>query len=252
MSAPNNTLDKETHARILAEKIIPDSGLNDVLSHDRPKAIILAGQPGAGKGGLARRAEFELSDDVVKIDPDELRKHHPDVGAFRKALPYTWSGQTHGDASRWADELLDATVVSKKNLIFDTTLSNGQWGSELIKDLQARGYDVEVRAIAAHRLESELGVDARFGQSLDENGFGRHVPEAARDAIYSKLPGSLDTIHAQADAPIRLFSREGAELYDSRTDTRLPGVALEEAREARLKDPNITRGLRDGWKEQQT
>ncbi len=41
-------------------------------------------------------------------------------------------------------------------------------------------------------------------------------------------------------------------MYDSRTDTRLPGAALEEARDARLKDAGITRDLRDGWKEQQT
>lgn len=94
MSAPGNPLDKEEHARILAEKIIPDSGLEEAISHEKPKAVILAGQPGAGKGGLARRAEFEFSDDVVKIDPDELRRYHTEVDSFRKKHPYTWSGDT--------------------------------------------------------------------------------------------------------------------------------------------------------------
>jgi hypothetical protein len=94
-------------------------------------------------------------------------------------------------------------------------------------------------------------VDGRFTRDVDKKGTGRHVPEGAREAIYDKLPNSLNTVHAQTDVPIRIFNREGVELYDSRTDTRLPGVALEEAREARLKDPSITRDLRDGWREQQ-
>jgi len=177
MSTPDNTLDKETHARIFAEKIIPDSGLNNALSYEKPKAIILAGQPGAGKGGLKGAAKIELQYDVVPIDPDELRKHHPDVDTFRKAHPYTWSGDTHPDASQWARELRNAAVDSKKNIIIDTTLGNGNSAVDMIKELQAKGYDVEVRAVVAHRLESELGVDKRFADKLNVDGYGRYVPE---------------------------------------------------------------------------
>nr|WP_241148172.1 zeta toxin family protein [Xanthomonas axonopodis] len=219
-------------------------------SFDHPNAIILAGQPGSGKGGLAKAAELELSWDVVKIDPDELRDFHPQVKSLRNAHPYTWSGYTHADASQWADELLQATIEGRKNLIFDTTLSNGQWSAELIKDLQSRGYDVEVRAMAAHKLESEHGVDFRFSQQLDQEGYGRYVPEGAREAIYTKLPVSLDTVHAQTTAPIRIFNRQGAEVYDSRTDARPPGQALEQARNAWFKDPAVTQALRESWQQQ--
>ncbi|MBN7135992.1 hypothetical protein A7A76_14830 [Lysobacter enzymogenes] len=109
---------------------------------------------------------------------------------------------------------------------------------------------MEVRAIAAHKLESELGVDKRFTDKLDLDGHGRYVPEGARDAIYAKVPASLDTIQAHTGVPIRIFSREGAELYDSRSDPRPPGQALEAARNARLSDPAITQQLREGWEQQ--
>lgn len=251
MNTHVDRLDPETHARIFAEKVIPESGLNESQSHARPKAIILGGQPGAGKGGLAKAAERELLDDVVKIDPDGLREFHPRIKELRTASPYNWSGHTQIDASGWADELLDATVAGKKNLIFDTTLSNGQWTTEdLIPKLQAQGYEVEVRAIATSKLESELGVDQRFSGSLDKKGYGRYVPAGASEARYDRLPGSLDMIHERTDVPIRLFNREGVELYDSRTDTRLPGPVLEEAREARLHDPKLTRDLSRGWQGQ--
>ncbi|RMH93419.1 hypothetical protein EBB59_05975 [Lysobacter pythonis] len=77
MSAPHDRLDPKTHASILSKEVIPESRLDELLSHERPKAIILAGQPGAGKGSLADAAKIELANNVVKIDPNELREYHP-------------------------------------------------------------------------------------------------------------------------------------------------------------------------------
>ena len=107
---------------------------------------------------------------AVKIDPDALRDHHRRIREFRATTPYTWSSRTQADAGQWADELRDAAVAGRKNFIFDTTLSNGPWSAELIRDLQARGYDVEVRVVAAHKLESDLGVEQRYGRSLQTKG----------------------------------------------------------------------------------
>lgn len=215
-----------------------------------PRAIVLAGQPGAGKGGLVTAVEIELSDDVVKVDPDELRGAHPDARLLRQQHPYTWAGHTHEDASQWAKELRSTAVEGRRNLILDTTLGNGDSAVSLIKDLQANGYDVEMRGVVAHRLESELGVDARFSNSLDSRGFGRYVPEDVRKHVYDALPGNLDKVQAETGIQIRLYGREGAQVYDSHSDTRLPGAALEAEREARLKDPRITQSLRDGWRAQ--
>jgi len=243
-------LSEEAHAAVFRQRILSDFRLDSFSSHEHPRAIILAGQPGAGKGSLGKTARQELSNDALTVDPDELRDYYPGAGQLRRESPYDWSRHTHADAGQWADELRDAAVAGRKNFIFDTTLSNGQWTTELIKDLQSRGYQVEVRAIAAHKLESELGVDKRFTDKLDLDGHGRYVPEGARDAIYAKVPASLDTIQANTDVPIRIFNREGAELYDSRSDPRRPGQALQEAREARLKDPATTQQLREGWEQQ--
>jgi len=252
VTSETTPLDGAAHETIFKQQILTQRQFLDAASQDRPRAIILAGQPGAGKGGLVEAAEAELIDDVVTVDPDKLRNFHPDVQEFRRVHPYTWSGHTHADASKWADELLQATVDGKKNLIFDTTLSNGQWSAELIRDLQSQGYDVEVRALAAHKLESELGVDQRFTGSLDQRGHARYVPEGARDAIYGKLPTSLDTVQQQTTAPIRIFNREGIELYDSRQDSRMAGQALQELREARLQEQAVTRGLNAGWQGQRS
>lgn len=250
MASKDGQLPADVHQRVLRETIIPESGLNHHTSQTTPKAILLAGQPGAGKGRLKDISRAELGGNVVVVDPDELRDAYPDVERLYERHPYTWAGHTHEDASHWAKELRAGAVEGRRNLILDTTLGNGDSAITLIKDLQAKGYEVEIRGVVAHRLESELGVDARFSNSLDNYGFGRYVPEDVRKHVYDALPGNLDKVQAETGIQIRLYGRKGAQVYDSHSDTRLPGTALDAEREARLNDPRITQTLRDDWRAQ--
>ncbi len=250
MASKDGQLPADVHQRVLRETIIPESGLSHHTSQTTPKAILLAGQPGAGKGTLKDISRAELGGNVVVVDPDELRDAYPDVERLYERYPYTWAGHTHEDASHWAKELRAGAVEGRRNLILDTTLGNGDSAITLIKDLQAKGYEVEIRGVVAHRLESELGVDARFSNSLDNYGFGRYVPEDVRKHVYDALPGNLDKVQAETGIQIRLYGRKGAQVYDSHSDTRLPGTALESEREARLNDPRITQTLRDDWRAQ--
>ncbi|UJB17269.1 MULTISPECIES: zeta toxin family protein [Lysobacter] len=243
-------MDKEAHAKIFAERVLPDSGFSEATTQAKPRAIILAGQPGAGKTGLVKEAMREFKGDAVLVDPDELRKYVPNLKELQQAKPLGWSGDTLKDSSKWGNQLRDAIIKDSKNLVYDTTLSNGSGAVDLIKKLQKNGYEVEIRAVAAHRLESELGVDQRFTSSFIRSGFGRYVPEDVRSRSYEAIPGNLDRVHAETKTPIRISTREGVEVYNSRVSSQLPGAALEEAREARIKDPALTKTLNEAWQKQ--
>lgn len=43
-------LSKEELRRLLHEAVIPESGLDGLATHEKPRAVVFAGQPGAGKG----------------------------------------------------------------------------------------------------------------------------------------------------------------------------------------------------------
>ncbi len=225
-------IDPAQHRQIFDEEILRDPKFFlNATPVDRPRAIFTAGQPGAGKGEIVRAAKRELGGNVVTVDPDELRELHPRVYNLRQQHPYTWSGHTHGDASQWATELREAAVAERKNIILDATMPR----ADVIKDLQAKGYDVEIRAIATHRLESELGVDSRFSKQFMDEGHGRHVPQEVRSAVYDKLPSALDDVAKQTGVPIQIYDREGRLHFDSRTSPDAsPARALESARSARL------------------
>ena len=51
-------LSPEEHALIFKNNVIPQSGLEGLTSQAHPRAVLLAGQPGSGKG--------RLKDDVLR------------------------------------------------------------------------------------------------------------------------------------------------------------------------------------------
>ncbi|MBD4245803.1 hypothetical protein GUH33_07935, partial [Xanthomonas citri pv. citri] len=58
----------------------------DTAPADQPQAIILGGQPGAGKSGLLEASKQGFADrNVVTINGDELRYYHPQYRDIQKA-----------------------------------------------------------------------------------------------------------------------------------------------------------------------
>lgn len=238
-------LDAELHKKIFDEQIV--TVLNHVESQAKPRAIILAGQPGAGKGNVAAAALREFGQQAVVVDPDQMRDFYPGVRDLKASNPYSWADKTHEDASQWAKELRAGAIEQRKNLIIDSTLGKYESASQLVSELRGKGYDVEVRALATHRLESELGVEARFSATMGTLGHGRYVPAQIQEEVYAKLPDNLDQLRKVDGVPIRIFDREGTELYDSKKQATAPGASLQAEREHRLESVDRSRQLAEGW-----
>lgn len=197
MTDTQDQLTREESDRILHEQIIPDHRLDLATSHERPRAIIVVAAPGAGTAAHSRAVFAELQGDVIRIEPDELADYHPRVRQFREENPLTWVARTAPDATAWAVRLLVHTVGQRKHLLLDTSFSDGSLLSPtLIRDLQERGYVPEIRTSIAHSLESLVGIDKRFTDSLTREGYARHISKAVHDESYDLLPDRLDAIHA--------------------------------------------------------
>jgi predicted ABC-type ATPase len=251
MSDAENTLVKEELERLLREKVIPKSRLDELASHDKPKAIVLAGQPGAGKNSLARAAAREFGDDILVIDPDEQRERLPGVRRLQEADPFGWPKETNRDAFRLANGLRDAGIDKRVNLVIDGSMSDADNSIRTIRALQKKGYEVEVRAISTHWLESELGVDRRFARDLDRLGVARDVDMGFHNRVHNDLPGNIDKVAEATGVQVRIYDREINELYDSRRDAGSPGEVLRETRAGRMEDPEVRQRLQEDWKRQQ-
>ena len=52
MSDPKEQLSKEQLQQLMRDTVLPESGLDGLSSQENPRAIVLAGQAGAGKSSL--------------------------------------------------------------------------------------------------------------------------------------------------------------------------------------------------------
>jgi type VI secretion system secreted protein VgrG len=184
----------------------------------QPVAIILAGQPGAGKGGLRDEATKQLASQggAVAVDPDDCRALHPKYVQWAKENDKTAAARTHTDASRVADDLRDDAIAQRKNLVIDGTLKNPEKAAQLVADLKSKGYRVEVQTLAVDSQTSWKSVQDRYQQQKAQQGFGRWVPGAVHDAAVKGMPTSVMAIEKQGLADsLKVVSRDGSTLHDS-------------------------------------
>lgn len=206
MSELAHKLPKDEHERILRERIIPEYRLDAVKSHENPVAIIIAAAPGTVTGWMSKRVHDELQGDFIRIELDELGDYHPDVNELRRQAPLTWGTQVHEDAVAWGEALTSAVMRGRRNLLLDTSLSDGSWVSaDFVEALECSGYSVDIRVISVHQMESELGLDMRMTRSVDREGYTRYIQKPAREESYHRMSDRLDQIHYKSNARIRII-----------------------------------------------
>ena len=251
MSDSKEQLSKQQLQRLLSDTVIPEYGLNELVSHEKPRAIVLAGQPGSGKGSLVRAAEREFGDDVLVIDPDRLCTTLPGVRELQVSDPFGWPQETNKDAFRLANGLRDTGVDKRFNLVIDGSMSDAGNSIRTIEALQKKGYQVEVRTISSHWLESELGIDQRLSNQIDRLGVARDVDLDFHNRVYNDLPGNLEKVAERTGVQVRIYDRELNEIYSNRRDVGSPSEVLRETRAGRMEDPEVRQQLQEGWRQQQ-
>jgi predicted ABC-type ATPase len=178
----------------------------------QPKAYILAGQPGAGKSNLTRAIKNHVpsAEGFVTVDPDVFRASHPKYQEYNLLDDKKTAEWTHEDASRVADEIRNAAIAGKFNLIVDGTLKNKKKALALVEKLKANGYEVHVLAMCVDPSVSWQGCVDRYENQKKEFGYGRWVPQDVHDEAVNSMVVSLKEIALQGLADsITINDRDG-------------------------------------------
>ena len=192
----NFDLSSEEHDRILDKIVSREFKKNNPT--EPPRAIIIAGQPGCGKGGLAEEAtqDFEQSpESYVLIDVDILRNYHPKYKDLNYDNDRTAAGLVQKDAGAWADELRRKATEERRNMVIDGTLKSPDRARESCKELKEAGYRVDVRVMAVSEDASKASIHGRYWHRKEKDGYGRWVPEHVHDEAYRGVPESISKLH---------------------------------------------------------
>ena len=190
--------------------------LDHTVAQEKPRAILLGGQPGSGKSELARMAQHELSQNgrAVVIDADKLRERNPVYQALSITDPKNAADLTHKEAAEWARRLTTAAVKGRRNLVIDGTMRDPKGVLTLAGKLREHGYTVEARVIAVNPEVSINRARLRFEEQVAARGVGRFVNQAQHDVAYKGLADSVSALEsARAVDAIRVYDAGQREIY---------------------------------------
>ncbi|WP_260434743.1 zeta toxin family protein [Burkholderia stagnalis] len=228
---------------------VEQRAIEATLRQEQPVAILLGGQPGSGKAGLAGVAQRELRDrgGAVVIDADQMREFNPAYRALARADPERAADQTQALAGRWASRLTKRAEDERRNLIVDGTMRNPDNIAALAQRLQRAGYTVEARVMAVPPDPSFDRARLRYEQLAAEGQVGRVVNREQHDAAYRGLPATVARLERDGLADrIRIYDSHAREVYDGERD-RNRDIARETAASGLLEALSVaTRDTRWG------
>ncbi|WLS00656.1 zeta toxin family protein [Shinella sumterensis] len=211
-------LSPERNESIFRNDILPDYLPATMIPAERPRMILLGGQPGAGKTAvlIASQAELDQSGPTIRIVGDDLRSYHPQFLSFQRQDPETASQFTQADAGRWTEKLLAAAAERQVNIVFETTMRTAENVARVIGMARTAGYEVEARAVAVNPRLSWQGNHFRFEEMLHAGDAARIPPLHVHDAAVAGLRVSLEKLESENLVDrVQLRTRGGTILYDN-------------------------------------
>lgn len=198
-------------------KLITINGKESVAD---PRAVLLGGQPGAGKSSMIKKFETLFPDKgVVIISGDDYRKYHPHFDGLYAQYGDDYVNHTQKFSSQVTERLIEELSREKYNLIIEGTLRTAMVPLKTADLLQERGYHVELAVMAVPPALSYAGTIERYERMKEIGTTPRMTTKLQHDNTVRSIVNSLDEVYRTGRFDdIRLFNRQSECLY-RQTDT---------------------------------
>lgn len=229
--------------------------LEDLTPQENPLAFILGGQPASGKSKLAKEFTSKFSNNnILFVNGDIYREFHPN----RQELinnPLSYSKETQIFSNVFTENLIREAIENKYNIMVEGTMRNPQVPFNTAKIFKENGYRVEVLAISAPAIFTELDLYNRYQEEINFQGWGRLAEIESHNSAVNGILESLDLLYRekavdkihiysyQAEKHIETFSLESSKWNID----DLPSNYITDAREIQLqRKENIAKLIERG------
>lgn len=203
---------------IFQQVIAPDYLLrSNPEPQPRPEAILLGGQPGAGKSTTAPQfhREFARRGGLVWVTWDDFRPFHPDYERLLIERPADMPDVTRPAARWWQDRAAAYLRAGRYHALLEGGFRDPGTVLATAERFAEAGYGVRVCTLAVPAVLSRLGIIERFARQVEVAGTGRWTTAASHDADYS---GTVEVLRLAEASPavsrISLLTRDGL-VYDN-------------------------------------
>ena len=210
--------------------LVVENELNRIARYTRhvnPSAVLLAGQPGAGKTVLSSMLSKAMRDDVFFINADEYRRFHPHYQGLHELYGSDSAQMTSAFSGAVTEALIHALSDEKLHLIIEGTGRTTEVPHRTAELLTGKEYRVELAVIAARPELSLCSTLLRFYEMNERGTIPRATAAVAHDHIVDVLPDNLDILHGDAAiAKLTIWDRTPDILYASDSSTDKPSEVL--------------------------
>ncbi len=161
---------------------------------EKPVAILLGGQSGAGKTYLHTIFRERLAKNVIVINGDEYRRMHPHYNELQETYGKDAVSHTAAWAGAMVEHLINALSKSSYNLIIEGTLRTVEVPAKTAVLLRSRGYSVWLAMIAVKPEISLLSCQIRYEQMRLAGTTPRATDPAYHDRIVHDIVENLATL----------------------------------------------------------
>ncbi|TCO18484.1 zeta toxin [Kribbella steppae] len=185
---------------------------------ERPYAVLIGGQPAAGKTTLQELIQAALDADrtaVYDFDDDSLA--HPRYDAIMRANGINGNDVVAGSLPpELRGRCLDHLRAGEYDVIASAPLQSEDAARAWLQGFRDAGYRVAVVYVATHEADSTLGVANRYQQAKDDTGIGRWVKPQHHNHAYRGIPDTAHDLESQGLVDdIYVVDRDGNVLYEN-------------------------------------
>jgi UDP-N-acetylglucosamine kinase len=183
------------------------------------------GQPGAGKSSIIDMIEERFNTNIVVLNGDEFKPYYPGYNQLLKIDPDNASRIVQEYSNYVVDEMKQALMKQRYNLIIEGTMRNSDTPINTAKLAKENGYIVEACVIATNYYASRIGCIKRYELDKFDSGVGRSVPVASHDEAYNNIPNTLQQLIASKQFEnILIYSRYGEIVADYAKGDNIVGI----------------------------
>jgi len=204
---------------IVSDYLATSGVLHKTFPQKTPTIVLVAGQPGAGKTGLAEESKSYLRErgGYIRIDADRLREMLPYYPRLAQEDPLNASARSQQDASLCVQELRKMAIEEKRNIMEEGTFRSPDDAERFVSALKTAGNRVELRILAVPPEHSLLGIYQRYEEQLEGGIIPRNVKDAYHNAAFVGLRKTIARVETMVDR-CTVHNRDGNVLHDSLED----------------------------------
>lgn len=174
-------------------QVIINTLTHNKLPSKNPLAIVVGGQPGAGKTALINYTkQISNERDFIVIDNDFFRSFHPKAEEIKQFFPEFFTQATDQLGMGITSSIINYFVENNYDLIFHQTLKNQRIGDDAISKFKDFGYTVGVRVFAVPFYESSMSQIERYLGQAEKLGYCRYATAEGHTTAYLGLPNTVE------------------------------------------------------------